>query len=515
MDSSGLSAWFAAALSVIWCALCLGLALYGFNALWLVARSWRARRRRAQAPVATPPPIQDWPTVTVQLPLFNERHVAERVIDAAAGLRYPPRKLEIQVLDDSTDRTRQLARRRVRFWRHRGVDITYLPRTHRTEFKAGALQHGLERAKGEFLALFDADFQPPPDFLLHLIPEFRAPQHRKLGFLQARWVSVNPEESCIARAVTVAVDGHFAVESHARESAGLWFGFNGSAGIWRRRCLEDPRVGAWSGQTLCEDLDLSYRAQLAGWRGGYADRVTVPSDVPAQVASFRVQQFRWAKGSVQTLRLMGRKLLGATQRPLGVRLQGLFHLGAYFLHPCLLALMVLSLPMILLEPEIPFWLPGLAVSALGPLLMMGYGQWIARDRHRPRHWLAIVPLTLMGVALCYSNTLAVAEGLRGQTGEFERTPKGLAGRGGASPYIRDAWPLENRMFPGETLLTLYCLIAVMGAIYTQSGGIWPVPLLGLCSFGFLTVWSRWDRRTARPDGGSVPAGASQTGPGHV
>lgn len=507
--------WLSGVLAVFWCSLSLGLALYGFHAWWLVLRAWQCRRHPSVPAGQGVRMPWTWPAVTVQIPLYNEMYVAERVIDACARLDYPADRLEIQVLDDSRDGTCQLARARVAYWQRRGVDIRYMARTCRTGFKAGALRAGLDRARGEYLAIFDADFQPPADFLRALLPHLLDPANRHLGFVQARWQICNAEASCFTRALSLAVDGHFAVEACARSQSGLWFGFNGSAGLWRRSCIQDPRVGGWSGATLCEDLHLSYLAQLAGWRGLYLDHVTVPADVPVQLSALRLQQFRWAKGSIQTLRLLARPILQAGTHTRGVRFQGLYHLGTYLMHPCLLGVMLLSLPMSLLQVPLPDWLLWLVPAALGPAMMAGYGQWHAGHRRWWRRLSALVPLLLLGVGLCYSNTVAIGEAARGKPSPFERTPKGAGPGHRARAYARDTQPLEHRMWPVEAFLTLYCLIAVSAAIYTHSHWLWPVPLLGLCSFGLLAVWTQWHRYMDTRSRRAVPAGVSQAGPGHA
>ncbi|MEZ4656003.1 MAG: glycosyltransferase [Caldilineaceae bacterium] len=241
----------------------------------------------------------DWPQVTIQLPIFNERHVVERLIDACAAMHYPRARLQMQVLDDSTDLTSMLIQRRVQQLQDAGYRVEHLQRADRTGYKAGALAHALASATGDFIVIFDADFAPPPDFLLQTLPHFQ--QDERIGFVQARWGHLNYEYSPITRSQALALDGHFLVEQAGRQAAGYAFGFNGSAGVWRRACIEDEQVGGWHIDTLCEDLDLSYRAQLAGWRPLFVNYVVAPAEIPPQLSGFKRQQFRWAKGSIQTL----------------------------------------------------------------------------------------------------------------------------------------------------------------------------------------------------------------------
>ena len=489
--------WVDGLIGGVWTALLLCFSLFGLNYLWLAARAWYCRRRRPAQPGARDmlPPDQ-WPSVTVQIPIYNEVFVVERIIDACARLDYPRDRLEIQVLDDSGDETRQLAQARVAYWRAQGVDIKYLSRNNRVEFKAGALNWGVQQAAGDFLALFDADFQPKPDFLYAAVGFLLRPENRGTGFVQTRWDIGNACEGFLTRALSLAVNGHFGVEVKARSQAGLWFGFNGSAGVWRKTCVEDPRVGGWSGATLCEDLHLSYRAQMAGWKGAYLEDVSVPADVPLKLAEFRLQQFRWAKGSWQALQLLLTPILKARGFSLGVRLQSLFHLGAYLQHALLLGMLLLALPTIVLQVQPPIWLLWSLLAILGPVLAVGYGQWRV---DRTRWWgsmPALAPLLFIGVGLCLTATLAISEALRGKQSPFERTPKGSKPGRGAKAYGQNTRLLENRLMPLEWLLALYCLAAFAASFFADVAWVWPLPLCGLCSLSVLAVWSLWERRAA-------------------
>ncbi len=284
------------------------LAAYGIHRLHLV----RLYRRRDLA-AAPPAPPSEWPRVTVQLPVYNERYVVERLLDAAAGLDYPRDRLEIQLLDDSTDATVEIAAKRIAWWRSQGVNIVHLRRVDRAGFKAGALQHGLEWASGDLLAIFDADFVPPPGFLRALVPYF---QDETVGMVQSRWEHLNETYSLLSRAQAISLDGHFIVEHTARMVGGSYFNFNGTAGILRKACIRD--AGGWQSDTLTEDLDLSYRAQLKGWRFVFAPHVACPAELPVEMNAFKAQQHRWVKGSIQ----VARKLLPVIWRspaPLAVK----------------------------------------------------------------------------------------------------------------------------------------------------------------------------------------------------
>ena len=276
------------------------LAVYGVHRLALVALYYRTRRR------SNPSEIQPahWPLVTVQLPIYNERYVVARLIDAVCALDYPPDRLEIQVLDDSTDETQQIAAARVARYRALGFDIHHLHRLDRNGFKAGALEAGFARARGELLAVFDADFVPQTDFLRRTVFHFADP---RCGMVQARWDHINRGYSWLTRIQAIFLDGHFLIEHAARNRSGRFFNFNGTAGVWRRQAILD--AGGWQHDTLTEDLDLSYRAQMAGWKFLFLPEVTVPAELPVDINAFKRQQYRWAKGSVQTARKLLRRIL--------------------------------------------------------------------------------------------------------------------------------------------------------------------------------------------------------------
>ncbi len=297
-----LSALLALLLQTLYALCALGLALYGLHALWLALAI--LSRRGDNIP---PPPLRldELPHITVQLPIYNERHVVERLLDACAQLDWPRERLQIHVLDDSTDETRALVQRCVHRWRAEGVDIAVIERAERVGYKAGALAHALPHASGDFIALFDADFVPSPNFLREVVPHFLTAGHERVAFVQARWAHLNANCSPLTDSQALAIDGHFAVEQAGRQAVGALFGFNGTAGVWRRACLEDAAVGGWQADTLCEDLDLSYRAQLAGWQPLYLGHVEAPAEVPPQLTAFKRQQARWATGSIQTLRKLG------------------------------------------------------------------------------------------------------------------------------------------------------------------------------------------------------------------
>lgn len=482
-------------LQILYAVSVVGLAVYGFHALWM---SWQVRKPPPK-PAAALPSLEEWPAVTIQLPIYNELHVVDQLIDACARQNYPRHRLQIQVLDDSTDQTSVMVQKRLDYWRAQGVAVQQVLRTDRTGFKAGALAHALPQASGDFIAIFDADFAPPSDFLRNIIPHFLAQGGEKLAFIQGRWEHLNRDYSPLTRSQALALDGHFAVEQAGRQAAGYFFGFNGSAGVWRRSCIEDPAVGGWQIDTLCEDLDLSYRAQMAGWQPLYLNHVGAPAEIPPQLGAFKRQQFRWAKGSIQTLRKLGGRVW-RDESPLEKRLAALFHLGSYLLHPMLLTLLLVSLPLMLLgaDPAAAFTL--LSVSAIGPPLLYG----LAQRRLHPRAWLghvAFLPmLMLLGTGLCLNNTIAVWQGLRERGGQFLRTPKFNVAEAG------DGWKQSSYRLPleplvlGELGLMLYALGAAVAAGWL--GKWWTVPFMLLYAGGFglmfgMGVAHSWLRRTRR------------------
>lgn len=486
------------------------LAVYGANSLLLTAMYLRRRRKTETEP--TPP--AHWPAVTVQLPVFNELHVTERLLAAVARLEYPRDRLQIQVLDDSTDETTAIAAASIERHRQLGLEIQHLHRTERPGFKAGALAAALPQATGELIAIFDADFVPEPEFLLRTVPALAA--NAEAGYLQTRWAHLNEDYSMLTRAQALALDGHFVVEQTVRQGRGWFFGFNGTAGLWRRECIDD--AGGWQADTLCEDLDLSYRAQLRGWQGMYLGDVAAPAEIPPQLAALKRQQARWATGSIQTFRKLA-GAVAASDRPLSHRIEGLIHLGAYFCHPLMLLLLLLTLPLLWFDgfasSPVRWLLTYLGVASVGPPLLYAVSQ---RALHRGetgrQGWLrrlaALPLLVLMGTGLALNNTVAVVRGLRRQPADFRRTPKfQLEQRNGQwrdKPY---ALPL-TAMVLGELALMLYALATV--AVALQRGHTYAVPFLLLYVFGFGMMvvvgvaqgrgvgWPTGRRRSARGGG---------------
>ncbi len=394
----------------------IGMAIYGLNNLVSVILYLHTRNRPNRRSSGTPP--LEWPRVTVQLPTFNERYTVERLINAIARFDYPRDRLQIQVLDDSTDDTTDMIRRLVNRQAAKGLDIVLIHRKDQSGFKAGALAEGLKGATGELVAIFDADFVPPTDWLKKTVPEFHEQPH--LGCLQTRWGHLNDKFSALTQAQSLGIDGHFVIEQAARSRNHLFMNFNGTAGLWRKACIEDS--GGWQPDTLTEDLDLSYRAQMRGWKIDYLPDVVVPAELPAQIEAFKQQQFRWAKGSFQTLKKLIPSLL-TSDTPWYKKVLGLIHITGYLVHPLMLGTLLLMLPVGLFSPQIFNWMPWMMIVAVAPPLMY----LLSATEHLPRltDRLRLIPLlTVIGFGLSLNNTVAVLEGLFGKGhGKFVRTPK--------------------------------------------------------------------------------------------
>ena len=444
------------------------LGFFGLHRVWLVLRfRWGSR-----AELGRPFAEDELPFVTVQLPLYNERTVAARVIRAVAALDYPRAKLEVQVLDDSSDETRAIVDAEVAELVRRGLHAVVVRRPNRAGFKAGALAHGLTRARGELVAVFDADFVPRPDFLRRLVPAFR---DERVGLVQARWEHMNRDESALTRAQSALLDGHFVIEHTVRFDEGLFFNFNGTAGIWRRAAIED--AGGWEHDTLTEDLDLSYRAQLAGWRFVYAPHVTAPAEVPAELSAFQSQQHRWAKGSVQVAKKLAGRIARA-ELPLRIKLEAFAHLTGNVGYPFVIALSLL-LPLVAtigVRMDALWHLTAFAVCTFSVLTFYEKSQ---RAVGRPlRARLFDVPAAMaLGIGMSVAQTRAVFSGLFQRTGEFVRTPK----RGDAPAATRYR---SLRAGPPVTELLFALWFAWALVVAVQNGAWGSLPFLALFFAGY-------------------------------
>lgn len=429
---------------------------------------------------------EDLPQVTVQLPMFNERYVAHRLIDAVCALDYPRDRLEIQILDDSTDDTTALCAEIAARKRAEGFDITLLHREDRTGYKAGALEEGMKVAKGNFIAVFDADFVPTPGFLRDTIHHFH---DDGVGMVQTRWDHINRDYSLLTRAQAILLDGHFVVEHTARNRSGRFFNFNGTAGIWRRQAITD--AGGWEHDTLTEDLDLSYRSQLAGWRFVFLRDVVAPAELPVEMNAFKTQQHRWAKGSTETaLKLMGR-ILRADQ-PFHIKLEAFHHLTAniaYLLMLMLAGLMPLATIVRIHQGLYETLIIDLPIF-LSATLSICVFYWVSQREigRSAGETLRMIPAVLgIGIGICINNAKAVTEALIGYHTPFVRTPKyGVEAAG-------QSW-VDKLYIKKSTIITLIELAlgawftyAIVHVILSPKGSLFSLPFLMLFQFGFFYV----------------------------
>lgn len=439
----------------------------------------------------------DTPFVTVQLPIYNERYVVDRLVEAVAGLDYPHDRLQIQVLDDSIDDTQRIARHAVARAAARGVDIQYLHRSHRTGFKAGALADGLQQARGELIAIFDADFVPSADFLRRMLHPFRDPG---VGMVQARWGHINRDYSLLTRVQAMLLDAHFVLEHGARNRGGLFFNFNGTAGVWRRKAIES--AGGWQHDTLTEDLDLSYRAQLAGWRFIFLPDVVAPAEVPVEMNGFKTQQHRWARGSIQTAFKILPTLLRAPV-PFRIKLEGFFHLTANLNHPLMLALSLIMVPALLVRATMgsaSLLLVDVPLFCAATLSVVNFytvsqralrTDWIAQMRYIPA-------VMAVGIGLSVNNTRAVLGARTNRGTPFRRTAKyGVVRRG-------DEWLTKRyrRSTIGQPMVELGLgLYFTAGVVYAVSSSLFALlPFLMLFQAGFLyTGLQSLFQQSANPD----------------
>lgn len=455
------------------CVALLWLSLYGLQALVLTLLY--LRHRREAVPVALPG-ADEWPVVAVQLPIYDEQHVVERLIDAAAALDYPASQLEIQVLDDSTDETTAIAQARAAYYRARGLNVKVLRRPTREGYKAGALAWGLRQTDAEFVAVFDADFRPRPDFLRRTVPHLLA--HPEAGVIQTRWSHLNDVYSPLTRVQAMALDGHFVVEQTGRNRSGLLINFNGSGGVWRRDCIE--AAGGWQWDTMTEDMDLSYRAQLAGWRSLYLPDVDAPAELPPQIDALKRQQARWAQGSTQCLRKLGIPILRSQLT--GVqKFMALLHIGSYFTQPVMILILLTTLPMLWLNQPANPVIAGLWVVGVGPPLLYFVAESaLYRNWGRRMLYLPLLAVVVTGVA--WSTSQAVWQGLTHWGGTFRRTPKfrleGARGQWAGSIYRL----VPDRTVVGEMLLMSYAAVTI--AVAWSRGRYSAIPFLFLYLIGF-------------------------------
>ena len=426
--------------------------------------------------------------VTIQLPLYNEMYVIERLINSVCEIDYPKDKMEIQVLDDSTDETTTIVAKIVDEKKKLGFDISHIRRGSREGYKAGALKEGMKIAKGEFIAIFDADFIPQKEFLKKTLSYFT---DDKVGMVQSRWEHLNGDYSIITKAQALALDGHFVIEQTVRNKSGFFINFNGTGGVWRKKCIED--AGNWHADTLTEDLDLSYRAQLIGWRFVFLKDFTSPAELPSEINALKAQQFRWTKGAVETAKKI-LPLVWKSKVPLRVKLQSTFHLTNNLVFPFILLAAILNVPLIFIKNsgahEIYFAIMSLFVLAfVSSFLFYLYSQ---KDIHTDwRKRIVLFPLFMAGsMGLAVNNSRAVFEGLMNRKSEFVRTPK-FKQESDKDTFIGNKYlnkKLGLSVFV-EAVLAVYCFIGVLSSIYFMELASIPFQVLFTLGFSFIAYTS--------------------------
>jgi cellulose synthase/poly-beta-1,6-N-acetylglucosamine synthase-like glycosyltransferase len=459
------------------------LALYGLHRYWLVYDYYRYSKNIPPAP----PPVTDWPRVTIQLPIFNERYVIERLVEAVSRFDYPAELLDVQVLDDSTDETQEIARNCVERFAAQGMPIAYIHRTNREGYKAGALENGLKIAQGQFIVIFDADFVPSPDFLRLTIPYFMNPRGGAgIGMVQTRWTYLNTDYSLLTQVETILLDGHFVVEHGARSRRGTFFNFNGTAGVWRRKAID--QAGGWQHDTLTEDTDLSYRAQLKGWKFLYLPHIECLSELPVDMNGFKAQQARWAKGLMQTAKKILPKVFRANV-PWHVKSEAFFHLTANISYPLMVLLSTMLLPAMIVR-FYQGWFQMLVIDLplfLASTCSISSFYLVAQKELRPKTWyrtFLYLPFVMAtGIGISVRNAQAVLEAIAGKKSEFARTPKyNIAGKNGS--FAKKSYRNKAGWMPfAEILLGLYFALTVVYAVLNENYAT--VPFLLLFVWGYL------------------------------
>lgn len=462
----------------------LMLIVYGCHRYWIVFQYWKYHKRGVKIRLE-PLGVNEHPFVTIQLPLYNEQFVVERLINTVASMDYPADRFEIQVLDDSVDQTVEIAQKRIEHFKNLGINIHYIRRAVRRGYKAGALTHGLKSARGEYVAIFDADFVPPANFLKDTLPYFRDP---KIGMVQTRWGHLNANYSLMTRLQSMFLDGHFVLEHLARYKSGSFFNFNGTAGIWRRAAIDS--AGGWSSRTLTEDLDLSYRAQLKGWKFIYQPDLVCPAELPADIHSFRSQQHRWAKGAVQVMRHM-LKEIWRSEISLKSKFESTFHLSTNIGYFMTAVAVTLHLPTILLRHYWSRWpqlgwleVASFVFTSLSVVVLYGvsqrelYSDWKKKITDIPA-------LMAFGIGMSLNNVVAVWGGLFSDDLEFVRTPKFNITKRPAKKKKRGIAFGKPAAWVAPSFFALYSTVTLIVAAHLKE---WPtVPFIVLFMIGFIYV----------------------------
>ena len=489
--------WFDWAMMVPYFTVLIILSFYGLHRYEMIRAYFKNKHK---LPTVAPTRFAQLPRVTIQLPLYNERFVVDRLVDEIVKMDYPKELLQIQILDDSTDETHPYTERLVAEYRAAGYPIEYHHRTNRHGYKAGALQEGMEHATGEFIAIFDADFVPPYDFLMRTVHFFA---ESKVGMVQTRWGYLNRHESVLTEVQAMLLDGHFVLEHGARFGEGLFFNFNGTAGIWRREAIEE--AGGWQHDTLTEDSDLSYRAQLKGWQFIYVPSIECPSELPADIYGFQVQQSRWAKGLTQVAMKLLKRIL-KSDLPWRVKAEAFFHLTPNISYPLMIIVSALMLPVMIVR----FYMGPLQMLLLDlPLIAASF--WsisafyiVAQRELYPKTWkrsfFFLPALMAAGVALTLINAKAVLEALIGYETAFARTPKFGAVGAGAVIRTKQSYRRRSGWLPyAEIAMGMFFLCMVLYAFETFNFLAVPFLMLFVVGYfwaGFSTLWEEYKSKLA-------------------
>lgn len=467
------------------------VAVFGLHRWMLVYLFYKHRKNTPQYQAC----FRQWPRVTIQLPMYNEQYVAERIIKACCAMDYPSDKLQIQVLDDSTDGTAALVAAVVDHFAAQGVDVVYLHRDHRHGFKAGALDEGLKTATGDFIAIFDADFVPQPDILKKTVPYFTDP---KVGMVQVRWDHINRNQSLLTESQAILLDAHFIIEHAARNRSGRFMNFNGTAGLWRRDCIEGG--GGWQHDTLTEDLDLSYRCQIKGWQFIFLPEVTSPAELPPEIDGFKQQQFRWTKGAVQTAMKLLPKILGS-RLPWKIKIEASFHL----LNP--MSYLFMSVLLLMLLPVFYFRCSFFDQGALTQIVFdmsifmvascSASAFYMASQKEIYSPWWKRIPylpfLMGLGVGIALNNAKGILQALFNRDTPFERTPKfGVENREDKSDWLKraPAFRRPRSWMPWiELAYGVYMVVCIVLCVRSQTVLTFSLPFLVMFAVGYFYVGS--------------------------
>src|SRR6204780_5401281 len=455
------------------------LAMYGLHRYWLVYNFYKYRDNVPP----TPPEVKSWPRVKIQLPIFYERYLIERLVEAVSRFDYPRELLDVQVLDDSTDETRQVASDVVDRFAAQGLDITYIHRSNRSGYKAGALENGLKTSRAEFVAIFDADFIPEADFLRRTIPYF---QDAGIGMAQTRWTYLNRDYSLLTQVETILLDGHFVIEHGARSRRGSFFNFNGTAGVWRRSAIDE--AGGWQHDTLTEDTDLSYRAQLRGWKFLYLPDIECASELPIDMNGFKAQQARWAKGLMQTAKKILPRVF-ASDAPWFVKAEAFFHLTANISYPLMVLLSTMLLPAMIVR-FYQGWFQMIVIDLplfLASTCSISSFYLVAQKEIHPKTWwptFLYMPFVMAtGIGISVRNAQAVLEAIAGKKSEFARTPKYKI-EGKKDTFVSKKYRNKAGWMPyAEVALGLYFALTVVYAAANENYAT--IPFLLLFVWGYL------------------------------